>query len=398
MSHPVNPTDVPSIDVDWFSDEILADTFPTFKRIRDAGPVVWLPGQKIYAIGRFDDVQAALRADHVLISGQGVWFNEQVNGPNTPVGTLTRDGEEHDSWKKLLIRPLSPKALKDLKGTLEAEAASIVAELTGAGEFEAVGKLASHLPTRVVSKLVGLNGVGYETLLKWAQMSFDIVGPLDNERVMSGMPDWETLLVYAANLTREGVVPGSWADGLFAAVDRDEIPLSQARAMILDYTLPSLDTTILATAEMLYRLATEPGAFETLRKEPELISNCVYETVRISSPARGFSRIAVRDYQAGEMFVPAGARVMVLFASANHDERHYPYPEKFDIRRNSRDHLGWGNGRHLCAGMHLARLEMETLLKELVKQVGRMTSGKPERLINNGLQGYARIPLTLHAP
>jgi cytochrome P450 len=84
--------------------------------------------------------------------------------------------------------------------------------------------------------------------------------------------------------------------------------------------------------------------------------------------------------------------VLILYASANRDERHYDRPEVFVVDRNPRDHVGWGHGPHVCAGMHLARLEMEVLLGELVRQVERIEVGTPERLRNNVLQGFTALP------
>jgi cytochrome P450 len=84
--------------------------------------------------------------------------------------------------------------------------------------------------------------------------------------------------------------------------------------------------------------------------------------------------------------------VLILYASANHDERHYHRPESFVADRNPRDHVGWGHGPHTCVGMHLARLEMEVLLGALIGQVERIEVGTPIRLRNNVLQGFTALP------
>jgi cytochrome P450 len=87
----------------------------------------------------------------------------------------------------------------------------------------------------------------------------------------------------------------------------------------------------------------------------------------------------------------------VLHASANRDERKYPDPDRFDLERDPRDHLGWGHGVHACSGMHLARAEMEVLLQTLLKRVESIDlAGAPTRLINNAAQGYSALPLRLH--
>jgi cytochrome P450 len=200
---------------------------------------------------------------------------------------------------------------------------------------------------------------------------------------------------YAMTVSREQVVPDSWLDHLFSSVDAGELSIEEAHAMVFDYSIPSLDTTILATGEMLYRLATEPGLFDALKAKPELISAAVLESVRLGSPIRGFTRVATQDVAIGDAVLPKGSRVILLYGAANYDERHYADPEKFDLGRNPRDQLGWGYGPHFCAGMHLAKMEMEALLRELVSQVDHIEIGRPERLLNSILQGYARMPMKL---
>jgi cytochrome P450 len=173
--------------------------------------------------------------------------------------------------------------------------------------------------------------------------------------------------------------------------------MEHARSLIFDYVLPSLDTTIYSTGEMLHGLATTPGAFEKVCANPELIPGVINESVRLASPLRGFTRFVQEDFKLSESTLPAGSRVWILIASANRDERKYRDPDYFDVERNPRDHVGWGHGIHLCTGMHLARLEMEVILEALVKRVRSMEAGAPTRIINNAAQGYATLPLRLHS-
>jgi cytochrome P450 len=99
-----------------------------------------------------------------------------------------------------------------------------------------------------------------------------------------------------------------------------------------------------------------------------------------------------RDHEIDGVTLPAGARVVVLFAAANLDERQFPDPERFDLQRPSRVQLGWGNGPHTCVGIHLAKLEMQALLNAMVERVAQVEAGPLERLLNNTLQGISRLP------
>ena len=380
----------PTFKGDLYGRAALRNSAPVYRKIRDLGPAVWLPGRRMWAIGRFDDVRAALRADNALVSGRGVAANDTINRADNPI-TLTSDGEVHDRRRRILMQPVASGPLRDLRARLETEADRLVSELANGETFDAMERFASHLPVNVVSDLVGLDEAGRKNMLRWAAATFNILGVM-NARGLLAMPKLLELGRYIQGLSRDTVMPGSWAAGLFDAADRGELSHNEARAMVIDYVAPALDTTILATGHMVWRLANTPGAYETLRENPDLIPGVVNESVRLAAPIRSFTRYAATDYDMGEAVIPQGSRVLILYASANWDERHYPDPERFDVQRNPRDHVGWGHGAHTCVGMHLARLEMETLLRSLVASIKRIETGEPRLAWNNVLQGFKSLP------
>jgi cytochrome P450 len=391
-------TGVAQFTGDMFADDVLANTNPTFQTLRDLGDVVWLEKHDLYAVARYDDLVRGLRADDILISGQGVSVNHSLNGDGAPTGTstLNSDGERHRKLKSLELKPLRPGQMAQLRERVFALADQKVAELATGSLFEAMSALASYLPTTIVADLVGIKGLQADRMLEWSNAIFDSFGPAEHFRTGAALPTIQQFVQFGMSLTREDLVPGSWADMILEASENGELPMTEARDLIFDYVLPSLDTTIYATGEMLYQLASNPNAFQELRKRPELIPGIINESVRMASPLRGFTRFAKQDIRFSNTTLPAGSRVWLLYASGNRDERHYADPDRFDIERNPRDHLGWGHGVHLCTGMHLARLEMEAILTTLINRVNRMDAGDPVRIINNSAQGFATLPFTLY--
>ena len=267
-----------------------------------------------------------------------------------------------------------------------------MAELADSGTFDAMARFAAYLPVNVVGELVGLNKPGRRQHAAVGGCNLRHTRRHERARRRRHAAGVIELGRYIRRLDRDAVEPGSWAARLFDAEDAGDLSLEEARAMIIDYIGPALDTTILATGHMVWRLANTPGAFDAVRAEPALIPSVVNETVRLASPIRGFTRYAAADYDASGTVIPQGDRVLVLFASANRDERHYADPDVFDVRRNPRDHVGFGHGAHTCAGMHLARLEMEVLLKALVDGVSRIETDVPKPVWNNVLQGLRTLP------
>jgi len=385
---------MPSYEEDLYGPAALLDPYPAYRTIRDLGPAVWLPKWGLCALSRHRDVVEALRASDLLVSGRGVAANDVVNGYVAPI-TLTSDGDIHLRRRKILNQPVTPTALKSLRPRLEAEAECLVAELSTGEEFDAMTRFASYLPVQVIAQLVGLNEVGQRKMLDWAAATFEVLGPM-NDRAQAALPQFLELGQFVEGLDQGSVTPEGWAARLFDAAERGDLSFAEAKAMVIDYVGPALDTTILATGHLLWRLATTPGAYDAVRADPGIIPGVVNEAVRLASPIRGFTRYVATDFVLGSVTIPEGTRVLILFASANRDERRYSWPERFDIHRNPRDHVGWGHGAHSCVGMHLARLEMEVLLASLVSQVARLEVGEPTLACNNVLQGFQVLPARFH--
>lgn len=382
---------VPILDLDLFSDASLKEPFEDYKRLRDAGAVVRLNRPDVYAVGRFADVQAALRAPDRLISGKGVGFNDFFNA-RKGMNVLQSDGVLHTRLRATVMRPLAPAKLAEARENLKSMVAERVQALTGQGWFDGMKGLASFLPVEAIAHLVGLPDVGRERMLDWAAATFNIIGPEQPPQDLAVMLEARDFM---AKLDESVVRTGSWAGELFAAARNGRLTLQEAMAAISAYVIPSLDTTIMAKGHLLHDLATHPEALQQLRQAPDLIPSAVIESVRRNSVLRWFSRVATEDYAIGNTIVPQGARIMLLYGCANRDERRYLDPDRFDIMRDARDQLAWGTGAHMCAGMHLARLEMEVLTEALLESSVSIEVGVPTPGLNRGLFGYAELPLRL---
>ena len=377
---------IPESDIDLYGDATLQNTAEAYETLRGTGPIVYLPKNGLYAITTFDAVRDALRANQVLVSGRGIAANDVINGEPS-FATITSDGDTHRRRRSVLIRPLTPKALADLRAQIEETADALMRDLVGRDGFDGVKDFAAHLPVSIVADLVGLDEYGKDHMLIWAAQTFNVLGPM-NARAQQGMQMSQGLLTYVRTLNPGQLKDGGWAQRVFGEIETGKLSPPEAAMMVVDYTAPALDTTILASADMLWRLATTDGAFARLKADPELIPSAVNEAVRLASPLRTFTRYAEADYETDAGTIPAGSRVAVLYASANWDAAQYERPQDFVVDRNPRDHVGWGHGVHACAGMHLARLEMESLLRAMVDHVATIEVSTPARIMNNVLQGY----------
>ena len=377
-------------DVDLYSDGVLTDPYPHYQALRDAGPAVWLPRHDLWAISRFDGVRHALRNVPVFSSARGVAANDTVNTLSAGT-TLASDPPLHEDLRRIVVAPLRSLALADIRPRIEAEAEALVERLVARGSFDAVTDLAQHLPLTIVSDLVGLPEAGRERMLEWAAATFDVLGVL-NERGSVALRVVTEMREYVRTEAVPGKLrAGSWAQRIYDAAERGDVELDRCPALMRDYLGPSLDTTIFAIANLMLLFGRNPAQWDILRSDPTLVANAVNESLRLESPIRGFTRFVTRDHDLDGVTLPAGSRALVLYASANRDERKWVDADQFDIRRKTTDQLGFGHGIHICAGMHLARLEMHALLAALVARVRRFDVGRPVYALNNVLRGLASL-------
>ncbi|MFC3773864.1 cytochrome P450 [Mycolicibacterium holsaticum] len=338
-------------------------------------------------MGRFADVRSTLKDDQ-RYSSSNISLNPILN-PLARQGTLASDGEAHTRRRKVLMHSLAAKALVDAEPIIDRTADAVVEDLLTRPSFDGVQDFAARLPVSVVADLVGIP-VTSDQLLRWGRDIFDSNAGIRNVR------GWKTSLrsfsvfVYTARLRRSQMRSNGWAASVLDAADRGEIGPIEARNLIMDFAIPSLDTTLLATAEMLWSLGRQPEAWQALRRQPELVPAAVMESVRLASPVRFFVRTVTEDHDIDGVALHAGDRIATIFASANMDDTQFPEPERFSLERRG-SHVGWGFGAHACVGMHLSRIEMTALLRAMLPRVEHIEVSGAHRLLNNGLQGYSRF-------
>ncbi len=388
-------TNAPVSDMDLHTDAALIDPYPLYRRMRDLGAVVWMERYGMFALSRFDDVRAAAANGEVFSSAQGVGFSAFGNMA-TRGTTLASDAPLHDALRSVVAKPLSPTAVKALSLQIAEDAETLVEGLVAKREFDAVADLAWHLPLKIVSKLVGVDEPSRQRMPAWSAAAFNCGGP-DNERARASLPTLGEMIGYLSRPElRDTLAPGGWGAQIYEAADRGELAHSQCAMMLGDYLGPSLDTTMSATASAIWLLGQNPDQWALIRETPSLIPNAVLEAIRLESPIQSFTRVATQDIEIEGVSIPSGARVILWYGSANRDDRRWDDPDRFDVKRKVFQHLGFGHGVHTCVGMHLARLEIESLLTALAKRVDRLELGEVHRQLNNGLRSLESLRVRVH--
>ncbi|NKQ52505.1 cytochrome P450 [Amycolatopsis sp. K13G38] len=381
----------PVSDIDLFDDAVLVDPHPTYTALRDLGAVVHLPANDVYALTRYDVIRDALRDWETFSSAGAIGFNRAVNDALTGT-SLATDPPEHTRLRATLTENLSPRALRELKKTIEAKGDALVARLAEQGSFEAIDALARAFPLEVVADLIGFTGRVRDSMLRWGQAAMQVIGPM-NQRTMESFPIAGELYEWCSTVTAGDLAPGSVGRGIFEAEARGAIPVGSAGPIIHQYLGAGVDTTIAAIGNIVALFAGHPGQLALVRREPSLVPAAFNEVLRFWAPVHAWGRRVTRDVEIDGVRVPAGAQVAILFGAGNRDPRHFADPDEFLVERNPVDHLSFGYGPHGCAGQGLARLEAHAVIGALARRVERLVIGQEVRVPSNITRGIDALPV-----
>ncbi|QPP06063.1 cytochrome P450 [Streptomyces bathyalis] len=391
--------DLPSSDVDPFGHEVLEDPHPFHAELRESGPVVRLTGYDVYAMGRHEQVHAALTDWQNFESGAGVGLsNFRREKPWRPPSLLLEaDPPRHDAPRAVLARILGPRALRRLRDAWFADAAALTEQVLRTGEFDAVTSLAEAFPLRVFPDAVGIPEDGRENLLPYGDHLFNAFGP-PNDLVRQGNPRIAELSAWVDARCRPGMLDDDgFGAHIWRAAARGDITEAQAPLVVRSLLSAGVDTTVHGLAAVLHAFATHPEQWRRLRRDPSLARVAFDEAVRLESPVQTFFRTAVTDVPIGGTVVEEGSKVLLFLGAANRDPRRWEHPDTFDLARDPSGHVGFGMGIHQCVGQHVARLESEALLTALAERVERIEiAGPVVRHHNNTLRAWRSLPVRVH--
>lgn len=387
------PAGVPSFPDDLHLDEVLVNPFPTYDKLRDAGPVVWMEKYGYYACAGYDEVVHVLSDWDTFTSAEGVGFNPFFNSITET--SLQTHGDLHDQIRQVEGCPIKKGPLEELKPRLQEFAKNMVAGIRSKDRIDGIEDLAKAMPIEVVTDLVGIEGIGPEELFTYGVAGFDSIGPLHAPRTQ---PALETMMGYSEFADEnfpQNFVKGGWADQLVK--NGAEVGWEQdfAQGVMVDYIYPSIDSTISAIGIGLLMFAQHPEQWDRVRADRKLLNSAVPEIVRMASPLQFFTRYVTADTEISGVPIPKDSRVIVMFGAANRDARKFENPNEFDITRDPSGHLGWGRGKHACLGKPLARLEMITVFNELADHVERFHDNGHRFQPNNIIRSLGELDLSI---
>ena len=401
MADSTRVLDIPVLDDDPFDPALLVDPHRFYERVRAAGPVVFLKRYGVWAMGRHSEVAHVLGDWETFSSAAGVGLADfRTEMPWRPPSLLLEaDPPAHSVVRKPMLHLMTPKVAETLRVDFSAAAEELVEELVDRGDFDGVTDLAEVYPVHVFADAIGLPQEGRFHLLPYAAMTFNAFGPPNALRDAAFAGSGPVIEWATAACQRDALSPGGFGAQIWAGVDRGEITAEQAPLLVRSLLAAGLDTTVAALGNALFCLATNPDQYDLLHADPGLAKAAFEEAVRLEAPIHCFFRTTTRPVEIEGRTIPADAKILLFFGSANRDPRRWgDDADRYDIRRRP-GHLSFGAGIHVCIGQFIARLEGELVLAALARRVERLAlNGEPVQKPNNTVKAFGRLPLRVTGP
>ncbi|HUI60485.1 MAG TPA: cytochrome P450, partial [Steroidobacteraceae bacterium] len=337
-------------------------------RLRELAPVVKLARENITMLARYEHVAAGLRDWKTFSSTSRPWHDPKSVRPEL---LLTDDPPKHTAVRAVVANALSPKALAAMETQFRAQAEALVARLKhkSGTVIDAVAEISRPFVYQVLPDLLGVPAEGRENMYAFGNMVWATMGPA-NELFQAAMRDTGPVIAWVERCcSRESLAPGSLGMQMFEAADRGAITEAEAKLLVGILLSAAADTTVMTLASAIHAFALFPEQYRLVREDPSLARAAFEESLRWDSPSRMAGRIAMQDVEIEGIVIPKGERCGLMFAAANRDPRRWAQPDQFDVRRDNRGHLGWGQGVHACVGRVLAGLEADALLGAVTRHI-----------------------------
>jgi cytochrome P450 len=386
----------------------------TFRRLRDREPVSWWDepeGSGFWALTRYDDIVSASHNWKVFSTTRGIRLEEMSEEELEARRSLMEmDPPEHTTYRRIVQPPFTHTEVSAAEAGIRQLARAVVDEVRGTECFDFVDAVARRLPMRMLGKMLGIPDEDGPWLVRQGdaligntdpEFTTHPVGLVDTDpyRLLPfRSPVSQTLFAYAeeqARARRER--PTDDVISMLLRPKRDGEPLSEQEFKNFFTLLVAAgnDTTRYTMAAGMLALVEHQDQLSELRDKPALLDEATEEILRWGTVTMHFRRTALQDVDLAGTRMHAGDKVLLWFISGDYDERQFPDPFRFDIRRQPNDHLAFGlRSPHKCIGEHLARVEIRTLFEELLPRIASIELGGPvERLRSNFISGIKHLPV-----
>lgn len=349
-----------------YSSAFDADPFPVYRALRDEAPCFWSEDAGMWVLTRYDDIVRALTDWRTYSSSRGNLMDEFPGRAGNTLGSM--DPPRHDRVRGIISAVFAKQNLDHLADPIRALARRALADIGDAERFDYTNDFSARVTVGLLSALMHLPEHDHRELREQAVLMVQS-DPVTRRKGPEHLAAFEWMKAYAGRVIAERTAqPG---DDLVSQLLTAEVEGQRLTAEEVQMTVTTL---IMAGVESLsgflnmfaLNLADHPDARRRLVADRALIADAVEESLRYNTTAQRFRRFLQRDVELHGQTMKEGDFVALCYGAANRDERKFPDPDRYDIERRPRLHLGFGGGVHACLGSSIARLATRLAFEELL--------------------------------
>ncbi|NCY15216.1 MAG: cytochrome P450 [Actinobacteria bacterium] len=366
--------------------EFQTTLYDDYREMRDHHPLHRDPVTGTYALSRFADVWTAVH-DHATFSS----IVPESEGINTQL--IFFDPPEHTAARALVSRAFTPRRVMEFEPVIRAMATDLLASIDADTRCEAQHAFAAVLPSLVIARMIGVPAELVPEFRTHTESFLEITGSEDFLTAAMAIHS-----MFAELLERRRARPAEdMMSALIAAeLDGERLSEEQLLGFCMLLILAGNDTTSSLIGNGLVLLARHPEQRAQLVADESLWPAAIEEMLRFESPVQALARRTTRPVELHGVEVPAESRVMLVWGAANHDDREFDDPERFDIHRRVTRHLALGHGVHHCLGANLARLEARVAFEQWHRRFPDYElDEEPTRITSIWARAHSRVPLRL---
>jgi cytochrome P450 len=372
----------------------VRDPYPDWRERRARCPVEtdrsW--GNVNATVLRRDEVLAVLK-DEENFSAR---VNQESMGPYMGTILLGKDGKEHTSYRNLVSHAFRRSALERWEAELiRPEIEDLLDRIAPLGRADLVRDITARYPVKVITSLIGVPVDDIGLFQAWAE---DVSGgPLHPERGLKSSKAMRDYLTPIVEDRKRHPKDDLISDVVNAEVDGERLDDEHIYGFLRLLLPAGAETTYRAMGNTLYALLARPDVLQRVRGDRNLLLKAIEETLRWETSVTMVTRVASKDTAVAGCPIAAGTVVSMLIGAANRDEIHFENGEEWDIDRpGETSHLAFGWGRHLCLGMHLARLELRVGLSAVLDRLPNLRldpEQPPPEIRGHAFRGPTTLPV-----
>ena len=399
----------------------FSDPYPLFSELRESAPVLYSSTLGGWIITRYSDVSEILhnhedysskgRVLHLLNKLEPSVQNQlPMLHSHFATGLAHSDAPEHKRLRGILAQAFTPKISENMRPITNDVVTRILNSIEG--DVDLISDLFTPVPALVVGRLLGSSESDIPNLIRWAGAInglYEKGGNIDPEKAVFAeemLQEIREFVIKLADERRSQSKNGNLdptADVLsglvHAELHNDSLSESELVSTVVTLFVAGHETTTHLLGNGMLALLKQPELIELLKQDPQLIPDSIDEMARFDGSVPRSWRITKRRMEVGGVSIPQGELVLPMLSSANRDKSVFEQPDRFDIHRDTRKHLAFGRGVHVCLGAPLARIEGQEIIKEILHRFPkiRLKDSKVELSWRKdvALRGLSSLPVTL---